>query len=110
MAKLAIAGGTPIKRKPFPRWPVIGDEEIAAMMHILEEGKMGRVVVFGAGQASQVDAFREAWKKAFPGKEYVIPCSNCCTAMEPSLRNAGVGHGDEVITPASTWVATALLK
>ncbi len=108
MAKLAIAGGTPIKRKPFPRWPVIGDEEIAAITHILEEGKMGRVVVFGTGQASQVDAFREAWGRHFPGKDYVIPCSSCCTAMELALRNAGIGHGDEVITPASTWVATNL--
>jgi dTDP-4-amino-4,6-dideoxygalactose transaminase len=108
MAKLAIAGGPPIKRKPFPRWPVLGDEEIAAVTDILQKGKMGRVAVFGHGEPSKVDEFREAWSRYCPGKDYSIPCSNCCTALELSLRNAGVGHGDEVITPASTWVATNL--
>ena len=60
MAKLAIAGGPSIKRKPFPRWPVLGDEEIVAVTDILQKGKMGRVAVFGLGEPSKVDEFREA--------------------------------------------------
>jgi len=108
MAKLAINGGTPLRTKSWPKWPVIGDEEIRAVTEILEKGKMGRVTIFGKGEPSQVDAFREAWLRRYPGKDYAIPCSSCCTALELSLRNAGVGPGDEVITPPSTWVATNL--
>ena len=108
MAKLAIKGGQPLRTKPWPRWPVIDDEEIQAVTEILEKGKMGRVTVFGRGEDSKVDEFREAWLRYCPGKDYAIPCSSCCTALELSLRNAGVGHGDEVITPPSTWVATNL--
>ena len=96
MSKLAVTGGIPLRDKPWPRWPVIGDEEIAAVMDVLQKGKLGRVTVFGTGEPSQVDAFREAWGRQYPGKEYAIPCSSCCTALELSLRNAGVGRGDEV--------------
>lgn len=108
MSKLAIAGGAPLKKNPWPKWPVLGDEEARGVMNILDKGKMGRVTVFGSGEPSQVDAFREAWTRHYPGKDYAIPCSSCCTALELSLRNAGIGPGDEVITPASTWVATNL--
>lgn len=108
MAHLAVCGGTPVRKKSFPHWPVLGDKEIKAVTEILEKGKMGRVTVFGKGEPSKVDKFREAWLRYYPGKEYAVPCSSCCTALELSLRNAGIGPGDEVITPASTWVATNL--
>ena len=94
MAHLAACGGTPLRSKPFPHWPVLGDEEMEAVVRILEKGKMGRVTVFGQGEPSQVDEFRKAWRRAFPGKDYAIPCSSCCTALELSLRNAGIGAGD----------------
>src|SRR3990172_3240351 len=108
MSKLAIAGGAPLKKNPWPKWPVLGDEEAHGVMNILKKGKMGRVSVYGSGEPSQVDAFREAWTRQYSRKDYAIPCSSCCTALDLSLRNAGVGPGDEVITPASTWVATNL--
>lgn len=108
MPELAINGGRPIRTKPWPKWPIIGKEEKAAVIELLDRAIMGRVTVFGKGEDSQVDQFREAWLRQYPGKEYAIPCSSCCTALELSLRNAGIGPGDEVITPASTWVATNL--
>ena len=40
--------------------------------------------------------------------DFAIQASNGSTALEIPLRNAGIGAGDEVITPPTTWVATNL--
>lgn len=108
MAKLAINGGKPLRTKPFLTWPIIGKEEIAAALGVLNEGRLGRIARFGMGGANFTDKFREAWKTYYPGKEYAIPCVSCCAALELSLRNAGIGPGDEVITTPSTWVSPNL--
>jgi len=41
------------------------------------------------------------------GTKYVVGCSNGSDALEISLRALGIGHGDEIIVPAMTWIATA---
>lgn len=106
MATLAINGGKPVRSRPYPTWPPVLDEEIRAVNRVLREGQMGRITRFGNGGSNETDRFREAWKAQYPGKDYAIPCGSCCDALELALRNAGIGPGDEVITPPSTWVAT----
>lgn len=44
---------------------------------------------------------------AFVGTQYAVGTSNCTDALHLSLRAAGVGPGDEVITVSHTFVATA---
>jgi len=44
---------------------------------------------------------------AFVGTKYAVGTSNCTDALHLSLRAAGVGSGDEVITVSHTFVATA---
>jgi hypothetical protein len=41
MAKLALAGGTPIRTRPFSRWSEFGDEEREALLDVLERGDWG---------------------------------------------------------------------
>lgn len=108
MAKLAINGGTPVRTEPYKSWPVMGEEEMEAINRVMRHGQMGRITRFGNFGANETDQFREAWKKQYPGKEFAVPCSSCCTSLELALRNAGVGPGDEVITPPATWVASNL--
>ena len=43
---------------------------------------------------------------AFVGAKYAVGTSNCTDALHLSLRAAGVGQGDEVITVSHTFVAT----
>jgi dTDP-4-amino-4,6-dideoxygalactose transaminase len=43
---------------------------------------------------------------AFVGTRYAVGTSNCTDALHLSLRAAGIGAGDEVITVAHTFVAT----
>ena len=106
MAKLAINGGSPIRTEPYKPWPILGDEEVEAVNRVMRDGQMGRITRFGNFGSNETDQFREAWKAQYPGKEFAIPCSSCCAALELALRNAGIGPGDEVITTPSTWVAS----
>lgn len=49
----------------------------------------------------------EANLASFVGTKYAVGVSNCTDAMHLSLRAAGIGAGDEVITVSHTMVATA---
>lgn len=44
---------------------------------------------------------------AFVGTKYAVGTSNCTDAMHLTLRAAGIGPGDEVITVSHTFVSTA---
>ncbi len=44
---------------------------------------------------------------AFVGTKYAVGTSNCTDAIHLTLRAAGIGSGDEVITVSHTFVATA---
>ncbi|NQS97494.1 MAG: DegT/DnrJ/EryC1/StrS family aminotransferase [candidate division Zixibacteria bacterium] len=44
---------------------------------------------------------------AFVGTKYAVGTSNCTDAMHLTLRAAGIGAGDEVITVSHTFIATA---
>jgi dTDP-4-amino-4,6-dideoxygalactose transaminase len=49
----------------------------------------------------------EANLAAFVGTEHSVGTSNCTDALHLSLRAAGIGPGDEVVTVSHTFVATA---
>ena len=82
---------------PFTR-PHIDAETIA---------EVGRVLASGwITSGPKVQAF-EAQLSALFGGRPVRAFSNGTATMEVALRIAGIGPGDEVITTAITWVATA---
>ena len=43
MNKLALIGGDPITEKPFPSWPVFGNEEREGLLRVLDSGKWGSI-------------------------------------------------------------------
>ena len=45
---------------------------------------------------------------AFSGAKHCIGVANGTDALELAVRALGIGHGDEVIVPANTFIATAL--
>ena len=99
MPKLAITGGKPIRRKPFPPWPVYSNQEARALMRVLRSRNWGGYP-FPNTHAS---AFAAKFAKAH-GAKYGIALSNGTVAIEVSLRAIGIKAGDEVIVPAYTWV------
>jgi dTDP-4-amino-4,6-dideoxygalactose transaminase len=111
MNRLAIFGGTPIRNKPFPSWPVSDKAEEDALMEVLRSGKWWRYA-YSEGHdpvgspKSKVAEFQETFAH-FQGAKYGIACASGTAAIEVSLKALGVGPGEEVIVPAYTFVATA---
>jgi dTDP-4-amino-4,6-dideoxygalactose transaminase len=99
MARLAIAGGKPVRTKPFARWPVFGDTEKAALLGVLESGVWG-------GYSPKVREFEEAFAR-FQETRYAVSASNGTVTLEAALLAGGIGPGDEVIVPPITFIATA---
>lgn len=99
LEKLAIKGGKPVRKKPFPSWPTFGKEERKALLEVLNSGKWG---IGGPKNAKFSQAFAK-WL----GVKRVVTCTNGTAALEISLRAAGIAPADEVIVPAYTFVATA---
>ncbi len=111
MNRLAIFGGTPIRNKPFPAWPVFNQTEEDALLGVLRSGKWWRYAYSEApdrvgSPQSKVAEFQEAFA-LHQGAKYGIACANGTAALEVSLKALGVGPADEVIVPAYTFVATA---
>src|SRR5207253_11161787 len=59
-AKLAINGGTPARRKPFPAYNNIGDEEKRAVAEVLDTGVVSEFMgtwseeIFGGARVKQL--------------------------------------------------------
>jgi len=100
MAKLAINGGTPVKKTPFPKWPVWNEAELNNLKQVLESGKWGSM------QGTMVKTFAEKFAEYHHAK-FGICVNSGTTALSIALKSLGIGAGDEVILPAYTFVATA---
>lgn len=114
MGKLAITGGEPLRRDPFPSWPVWDENEERALLEVLHSGKWWRFS-YGSGvelkepdsgDRSRVAQFQEAFARQHEAK-FGVACANGTAAIEILLKALGIGPGDEVIVPAYTFIATA---
>jgi len=114
MSKLAILGGEPLRRDPFPAWPVWDRSEEQALLEVLHSGKWWRFS-YGSGvelkepesgDRSRVARFQEEFARHHDAK-FGIACANGTAAIEILLKALGIGPGDEVIVPAYTFIATA---
>ncbi|MEM4586014.1 MAG: DegT/DnrJ/EryC1/StrS family aminotransferase, partial [Candidatus Caldarchaeum sp.] len=99
MFSLAIHGGEPVRRRPFPRWPFSDDEEVREVLEVLREGP------WSAG-SQKIRLFEEEFA-SFHHARYGVSCTSGSVALFVSLKALGVGSGDEVIVPAYTFLATA---
>jgi perosamine synthetase len=93
----ALLGGAPVRRTPFPSWPVADAREEDALLGVVRSGKWFR------GQ--HVAAFEQAYA-ALTGARGCLATANGTSALITSLAALGIGPGDEVIVPPYTFVAT----
>jgi dTDP-4-amino-4,6-dideoxygalactose transaminase len=95
----AIAGGQPAFDEflVFGK-PLLGEEEVDAVAEVIRSSWIGtgdRCIEFERAFADHV------------GAPHAVAVSSCTAALHVALVAAGVGPGDEVITTALTFVATA---
>jgi dTDP-4-amino-4,6-dideoxygalactose transaminase len=77
---------------------VVADEVLDGFREVLEAGD------YIGGKA--VTAFEQEYAH-FTGARCCVGVGNGTDALELALRAVGVGHGDEVVLPANTFIATA---
>ncbi|QPM68158.1 DegT/DnrJ/EryC1/StrS family aminotransferase [Atribacter laminatus] len=113
MSKLAINGGSKVREKPFPDWPIFDEQELKLLTEVLNSGKWWRgaysSVELGGGIVSgrsKVEEFEEKFSAHHKAK-YAVATSHGSDALDIAIKALGVGPGDEVIVPPYTFVATA---
>ncbi len=99
MEKLALFGGTPVRTKPFPKWPQFTEALKSNLIYTLEHD------LWGVGSKA-VSRFEKAFAEYHDAK-YCVSTSSGTTALWVALKAAGVKAGDEVIIPPYTFIATA---
>ncbi|HEX4486060.1 MAG TPA: DegT/DnrJ/EryC1/StrS family aminotransferase [Terriglobales bacterium] len=100
--KLAVLGGTPVRKAPFPGWPIVGKPERTAMDDVLEQREWCRLSTSGP---EYVKHFEQKYAE-MTGAKRCLATSSGTTALVTSLNALDVGPGDEVIVPPYTFVAT----
>ena len=98
--RLALEGGTPVRRQPFAPWPDFAADEIEAVAAVLRSGKVN----YWTGEQSH------EFEREFAGfidVKYAVALANGTAALELALHALGIGPGDEVVVPSKTFIASA---
>jgi dTDP-4-amino-4,6-dideoxygalactose transaminase len=99
---LAMFGGDPVRKTPYPQWPVYDEQDIEMVTQIIKSGIWGGHPYPGPQTAAFIKNFLE-----LQGGEHAVAMANGTVTLEVACRAAGLGWGDEVIVPAYTFQATA---
>jgi perosamine synthetase len=78
--------------------PLIGEEEKSAVMNVLNSGMLA--------SGSLTEEFEKKFAE-YVGTKYAIATTSGTTALHLGLLALGITHGDEVILPAFSFIATA---
>lgn len=98
--KLALLGGSPVRERPFTRWPIFGEHDEARVLAALRTGKWGRL------DGNEVQEFEERFAHMH-GCEHGIAMVNGTVSLRLALMAAGLEAGSEVIVPPYTFFSTA---
>lgn len=80
-------------------WPIITDEDIAAVTEVLRSGQLS---LHPVTQALEQDY------RAFLGVKHALACCNGTSAIFAALHGFGLAPGDEVIVPSATYWASVM--
>ncbi len=109
MSNLALLGGPKIRTKPFPKHPIIGDEEKKQVNEVLESGNISTFIAspgenFLGGK--KIREFENKFSKKI-GCEYGVAFNSASSALHAAIAAVGVNPGEEVIVPPYTFTSTA---
>jgi perosamine synthetase len=82
--------------------PKIGEEEVQAVVKVLRSG----MLTSGLGAGPMVTEFEKKFS-SFAGVKHAVAVNTGTAALHSAVIACGVKHGDEVVLPSFTFVATA---
>ena len=100
MGTLAVDGGKPVNRAPFPTWPSFQKATIGKAMKPLQTGRVN----YWTGEEGM--KFEKEWA-AWNGAKFATLTSNGTSALHTALAALGVGPGDEVVCPSYSFIASS---
>ncbi len=89
-----------MKRNDYKNWPVVNEETRFFVNETMESG------IFAGGTAPQVTSLEKEWAEYLGVKHCLTTCSGTA-ALHMALSAIGAGPGDEIITSAFTFLASA---
>lgn len=92
-----VKGASPQLQVPFHRAPV-GEEEVQAVSEVIRSGWLT--------MGPKTFEFEKEFAK-YVGAQHAVAVSTGTAALHLSLEAAGIGAGDEVLLPTTTFTATA---
>lgn len=98
--QLALLGGSPVRTRDFPRWPVFDPTDEQRVLSALRSGHWGRL------DGKQVAEFESRFAGQH-GCQHGIAVVNGTVSLRLALMAAGLEAEDEVIVPPYTFYATA---
>ncbi len=107
--KLAIHGGTPVIREPFPPYRSLGAEEIEAVNRVLKTGVLSAYVGApgdGFMGGTEVRAF-ESEAASYFGARHAIAVNSWTSGLIAAVGAIGTEPGDEIIVTPWTMAASA---
>ncbi|MEN3185781.1 MAG: DegT/DnrJ/EryC1/StrS family aminotransferase [Atribacterota bacterium] len=100
MEKLAILGGAPLNKNPFPVWPAFSEKTKKEALRPLETG----LVNYWTGTKGM--EFERKWAE-YCGCQFGISTTNGTSALHTALAACEIGPGDEVIVTSYSFIASA---
>jgi len=107
--KLALLGGEPVTREPWPVSNTIGEEEKQSVCKVLESGILSQ---FRASHGNDflggpvVTRLEQEWSKFFQVK-HSISMNSLTSGLFACIGAARIGPGDEVVVTPTTMIASA---
>jgi len=101
VARLAIVGGMPsVPKALLTSWPIVTARDREYINQVLDSG------ILAGAFAPQVKALQEEFAE-YLGVKYCIAVNSGTAALHMAVAAAGIGPGDEVITSAFSFLASA---
>lgn len=107
--KPAILGGTPVRSQPFPRHPIVAEDDKRAVLDVLDSGNLSTFTAvpgeyFLGGK--RIKEFEAAFAE-YHGVRYAVSFDSATAALHAAVVAVGVQAGEEVIVPPYTFTSTA---
>ncbi len=100
MNKNIFKNETPIRKTPFLGWPFFAKDEMAAVVKVLQSGKVN----YWTGNEGRL--FEKEFAASI-GVKYAVAMMNGTVALEAALMALGIGKGDDVIVTPRRFIASA---